>query len=118
LAQELTDSAVIEIALSEHLGRDGIDEGLIVRRLDSLGHAVERMQHDIDILSQAVAIFVKYAFRAPPPSPTTEATQRADGMFTQFLRSISNQIAAGARLAGDVQRASRATSTVAPGSGK
>ena len=83
--------------------------------MDGVTHAVAQLQHDVDVLSQAFGMVVRYSLRAPIPR-TVEAIKRADVLFAEFLAGISKQLGEGARFAGDVSRARKDTSTAATGS--
>ena len=115
-AQDLTDSAVAEAALSEFLERDNFDEPLIVRRLDSVVRALAELQNDVDIISKAFGIFARHAFLSAPANTTAEDRRRADGMYGAFLARISAEISAGIRFSGEVGRVRAGTPTTPPGS--
>jgi hypothetical protein len=80
-AQVVTESAYIEAGMRKYVEGHGVDEGLVIRRLDALTHAVAKAHDDVQVLAQAFSWFVKFSFMvAPVPGP--EARGRAD-----FLRS-------------------------------
>jgi hypothetical protein len=102
----LTDSAVTEAALSKFLKGDGPDSALVLGRLDAFTSALDKVQHDLDVLAAAFGRYTKYwFFSAPTPVRSTEARQQAEATYRDFLRSVSAQLAAGVRLAGEVYRA-------------
>ncbi|MEP6653433.1 MAG: hypothetical protein ABJA82_08750 [Myxococcales bacterium] len=113
----VTDSAVAEAALAEYLSRDSLDEALVVRRLDGLARAVQQLQRDVDVLSQAFGIFARRSFMAPAPVPVAEDQERADGLYRAFVARVSADLDRGMRFAGDVARARRKLSPPAPGTG-
>jgi hypothetical protein len=117
MAHAVTDSAVTEAALREYLEREGVDEDLVVRRMDGVTHAVAQLQHDVDVLSQAFGMVVRYSFRAPPPPAPAGAIKRADVLYAEFLAGISKQLGEGARFAGDVRRARKDVSAATTGPG-
>jgi len=118
MAHALTDSAVAEAALREYLEREGVDEDLVVRRMDGVTHAVAQLQHDMDVLSQAVCLLAWHSYQTPLPAQTPEGKRTAEVYYANFLSRIASRLAAGVRLAGDVRRASNDASQVATGSGK
>lgn len=58
-AKGLTESAVVQAALEEYLDGDEKDSAVILRRLDRLGRAAVRQQRDLEVLSEAFALFVR-----------------------------------------------------------
>ena len=69
-ARTLTESAVTEAALSEYCERDQIESSLVERRLDAVVHAIAQVQHDVNVVAQALAVFARYSFSdAPIPTP-------------------------------------------------
>ena len=104
-ARELTDSAVTEAALSEYLGREDVEEALVLRRFDGVTQGIARLQRDVDILSQTFGTFVRFMLFAPPADRSREAGQRAQNLFAQLLAQVSRDIDAGVRLTGLVDRA-------------
>jgi hypothetical protein len=59
---------VAEEALTQYL--DGIaDTSLLLRRIDRLGRGAARAQRDIELLSEAFAVFTKLWFAHTPPVP-------------------------------------------------
>jgi hypothetical protein len=104
-AKDLTESAVTEAALGEYLEENGVDEPLILRRLDGVVQALTQLQRDVDVVAQAIAVLARYAFAAGPGTFSTEAAAQGEKMYRLFARRISDQLGAGARLAGDVRRA-------------
>jgi hypothetical protein len=104
-ANDLTDSAVAEEALSKYLESDAIEETLVLRRLAGVDGAVARLQHDVDILSQTVATLARYTLAATAVELTPSSGRRAQQLFTQLLAQAAKEIDAGVRLAGLLDRA-------------
>jgi hypothetical protein len=118
LAQAVTDSAVTEAALRDYLERGIVEEDLVVRRLDGVTHAVAQLQHDVDVLSQAVCLSVWRSYQTSLPAQTPEGARRAEASYETFLSTISSRLAAGTRLSGDVRRAGKDAARAATGSAK
>ena len=115
-ANDLTDSAVAEAALGDFLEPDGVDEALIMRRLDGIAQVLAQLQHDLAVVSQAVGIIARESFFAPRPTVTKETRHQADRIYRAFLERISRQLSAGVTLAGEVRRASASPSQPSSGS--
>ena len=61
VTHDLTESALTTAALVQYMDGSGVDEELVVRRLDGLTQAVAQLQHDLDVLGVA---FGGYAWRS------------------------------------------------------
>jgi hypothetical protein len=110
-ARRLTESAVTEAALGEYLERDQVERALVVRRLDGVAEAVGRLQHDMDVVGQVLAVYLRYVFLASPAAPTVEVRRRADAVYDDFLVGVARQLGAGVRLTGEVFRARSAAAS-------
>jgi hypothetical protein len=111
-AENVTESAVAEAALTEFLQRGAVDEPLLMSRLAALGEDVARLQRDLDVLSVSFATLARYVLVAAQPSPGPDAKRRGAAMYDVFLKSTAAQLDAGVRLVGEVSRAgSRARGT-------
>jgi hypothetical protein len=115
-AQGVTESAVAEAALREYFERDGIEEALVIRRLDGVAHAVAKLQDDLDVLAQAFSRFAKYSFMVASSAPSLDASSRGDALFGQFLSSVCSDLGSGVRFSGAVRRALGSKTARPPGS--
>jgi hypothetical protein len=106
-AQGVTESAYIEAGMRKYVEGDGVDEGLVIRRLDGLTQAVGKAQNDLEVLAQAFSWFGKFSFMvAPVPGP--EAHSKAKFLFEQLLAGVGSDLASGVRLSASVRRAAAA----------
>jgi hypothetical protein len=101
-----TETAVIEAALRKHL--DGTsDRTLLFRRLDRLDRMIERSRRDVELLSEAFAIYVQlWLAHAPPLSEEERKAARkvAETRYGQFVEHISKQFSGGHRFLDDLPR--------------
>jgi hypothetical protein len=100
-AKGLTDSAVVQAALEEYLDGGEKDNVLIIRRLDRLGRAAIRLHRDVEVLSEAFAVFVRiWSAYAPKLSQVEweEARRRGAKYYESYLEALSAQFASGSRL--------------------
>src|SRR5262245_41920485 len=67
-AQGLTEGAVVYAALGKYLDGTG-DAALVMRRLDRLGRAVDRLQRDVELLSETLATFIQLWLVHTPQIP-------------------------------------------------
>ena len=109
-AQNITESAVAEAALTEYLDDGKTEEDLIRRRLDTLTQAGAQLQEDLGVLSTGFARFVRQLFLGATTPPGQDKERRVETAYQAFLRGVLDQCQTGARLATQVRRA-RATAT-------
>ncbi|MGD0679505.1 MAG: hypothetical protein ABSC94_29295 [Polyangiaceae bacterium] len=103
-----TESAVVAAAIRQYL--DGTsDATLYLRRLDRLGRAVARGQRDLELLSEAFAVFIRLWFAHTPPVPESSkrsARESAGSRFRQFVEHVAEQFSGGSRFLDDLPRES------------
>ncbi len=100
-AHRVTDSSVTEAALIKYL-EAGVDEDLVVRRLDAVVQAVQHLEHDVEVLTGAFAVFARFSFFSVPRL-TPDDHQRLDATYKQFLRTVSMRLRTGVRFAREVR---------------
>ena len=104
-AHTLSESAVAEAAILEFVDHGGLDEDLVLRRLDAVSQGLAQLQHDTDITSHALAFLARYAFLAAPKAPAPEAQRNAESLYDIFLDSIARRLQAGTRMEHEIRRA-------------
>ena len=116
LASQLADYAdrkrvpqalVVETALSSFLSPDGSErlEAALGRRLDRLTRQVERLERNITISNEALALFVRFWLTATPPLPdTAQPAAQAKGRerYESFIEALGRRLARGQSLAHEV----------------
>ena len=103
-AKGLTESAAVQSAIEQYLDAGEKDNALILRRLDRLGRASTRQQRDLEVLSEAYS------------TAEMDAARRAGAQrYDQFLEYVSDQLAAGHRLAAKVMKEDAAPTPEAAG---
>ena len=99
-----SESAVLREALDVHL--DGrTDMALVLRRLDRIARAQERTLRDLELLSQALAMFVRLWLAHTPRLPRDArpaAQASAESRFKQFLDHVAARFASGKRFVDDL----------------
>ncbi len=104
-ADGLSESAVVERAVREHLEGDAKDNVLIMRRLDRLARAGDRQERDLGVLSEAFDVFVRlWLAYAPVIEDAAAARQAAKHKHQSFLDHVARQYGAGERLVDQVVR--------------
>ncbi|WP_299211526.1 CopG family transcriptional regulator [uncultured Tateyamaria sp.] len=105
--RKVSKSQIVEAALAAFLSPDGADqrEAALVRRLDRLTRAIERLEGDQSIGNEAMALFVKFWLTTTPPLPDEmrEAAQ-ASGKerYDGFVDALGRRLAKGKTLAKEV----------------
>lgn len=99
-----TISAIIEAALQEYFD-DAKDFPLVLRRLDRIQRAIERVERDQQMLTEAFAVFVQIWFAHTPKidNDSRNAAQRqAMDRYNQFIDFVANKITSGHRFIDDM----------------
>lgn len=112
-ARSLTVSAVVAAALGEYLERDEVEDALLVRRLDNVGHVVEQLRRDLEALGAGFGRFVRYSFFGAPPKVDDQVLQRAEALYENFLSKVGEQLRAGGTFTRQVFPTHRISTVVA-----
>src|SRR5215831_13595648 len=100
-AKGLTESAAVQAALEEYLDGDEKDSAVIIRRLDRLGRAAVRQQRDVEVLSEAFALFVRiWSAYVPELSDKERQAAKTSGakFYEEYLEYLSQRLASDSRL--------------------
>ena len=100
-------SLVAEAALASFLSPDGPDklEAAVSRRLDRLSRQVERLERDLGISVEMLALFVRFWLTVTPPAPdSAQAAAQAKGRerFENFVQSLGRRLASGKSIAREI----------------
>lgn len=104
-AKGLTESAAVQAAIEQYLDGGERDGALILRRLDRQAQVSARVQRDVEVLSEAFAVFVRiWVLYMPNYSDAELAAARplATSRFDDFIGTVSRRVAAGSRLTSKV----------------
>jgi hypothetical protein len=92
-ANDVTESAVTEAALAEYCEADRTDRDWLIRRLDLIARnqsgaeaQLAQARSDIDALSDAVGLLLRYAFLPWMTKGGPDQTERAEAAYEGFLR--------------------------------
>ncbi|MDE2166243.1 MAG: CopG family transcriptional regulator [Alphaproteobacteria bacterium] len=93
-------SAIVADALRAYLARRGAKEldDLLKVRLDRVTTQLGRMERDIQILLETLALFVRYEFTVTAPLPDSEqaaARAVAQDRYQAFIEQVGRRIAGG-----------------------
>ncbi|QSR21076.1 CopG family transcriptional regulator [Hyphomonas sp. KY3] len=107
--RKVSKSQIVEAALASYLSPDAADqrEAAITRRLDRLTRAVERLERNQTICTEALALFVRFWLTTTPPLPDTmrEAAQaKGRERYDGFVETLGRRLAKGNTLEKEVVR--------------
>lgn len=96
-------SMIAEAAIASFLSPDAEErrEAAIVKRLDRIDRIIQRLERDIGITNEALAIFIRSWLTSTAPLPETAQTAaRAKGgeRYDKFLEALGRRLAKGPRL--------------------
>src|SRR5712691_3931195 len=105
--KEQPKSLVAEAAITSFLTPDDADqrEAAFARRLDLLTRQVERLERDITIAVEALALFIRFWLTVTPPLPDsaqTAAQAKGRERFDSFLETLGRRLAKGQSLLREV----------------
>src|SRR5882757_9269496 len=106
-------SAIVDSALDRFLNpeRDQNGDAALIRRLDRMSRQLDRLERDLSITAETMALFIRYYLTITPPLPSGDQdAARALGRerFEIFVAQIGKRVASGGRLVADVmERVSR-----------
>lgn len=100
-------SEIVQAAVASYLSPDGDEaaEAAVIRRLDRIGRALERIERDVTISNEAIGLFVKAWLTATPSlSGGDQKAQSAKGQerYIGFLDALARRLASGRLLRSEV----------------
>ena len=96
-------SLVAEAAIESFLSPDAAErqEAAITKRLDQLDRRMTRMERDVGIAVESLAVFIKYWVATTPtlPEPAAQAARaKAGERYDQFVTALGRRLAKGPKL--------------------
>ena len=93
-------SLVAEAAIGSFLNPDDEErrEAVIARRLDRVARQMERLERDLNISVETLALFIRFWLTTTPALPEPmQSSARARGIerYEQFLKALGRRLAAG-----------------------
>lgn len=100
-------SEIVQAAVAAYLSPDGEEasEAAVTRRLDRISRSIERLERDVTISNEAVALFVKAWLTATPSlAGGDQKAQSAKGneRYVGFLDALSRRLASGRLLRSEI----------------
>ncbi|MCK9908033.1 hypothetical protein MXD81_02750 [Microbacteriaceae bacterium K1510] len=98
--KKLPRSAIVEAAISSFLSPDHADarEAAFARRLDRLSRQVQRMERDLGVTAETLALYVRFWLSITPPvPPDAHAAAQAKGRerFDGFVETLGKRLQKG-----------------------
>jgi hypothetical protein len=99
----LSRSAIVEAAVASFLSPDGADrrEAAFARRLDRLSRQVERLERNVGISTETLALFIRFWLTITPPLPSdaqTSAQAKGRERYEGFIEALGRRLAQGKSL--------------------
>ena len=107
--REQSASLIAEAAIASFLSPDAEErkEAVIVKRLDRIDRNVQRIERDLEIGNETLALFVRFWLNSTPPLPEERhAATRAKGAerYDQFIAALGQRLSQGLTLGEVVSR--------------
>jgi DNA-binding transcriptional MocR family regulator len=98
--KKLSQSAIVEAAVTSFLSPDGADrrEAAFARRLDKLTRQVQRLERNTRIMLETQALFVRFWLTVtPPPPPEVQAATQPDVQkrYAGFVEALGRRLQKG-----------------------
>lgn len=96
-------SLVAEAAIESFLSPDAAErqEAAVIKRLDLLDRRMTRLERDVGIAVESLAVFIKYWVATTPtlPEPAAQAARaKAGERYDQFVTALGRRLAKGPKL--------------------
>lgn len=109
IRKRVPQALIVETALASFLSPDGSErlEGALGRRLDRLVRQVERLERNVTISNEALALFVRFWLTATPPLPdTAQPAVQAKGRerYEGYVEALGRRLAKGRTLADEISQ--------------
>ncbi|MFK4583714.1 CopG family transcriptional regulator [Bradyrhizobium ottawaense] len=98
--KKLSRSAIVEAAVASFLSPDGWDrrEAAFTRRLDRLSRQMQRLERDVGLTAETLALFIRFWLTITPPLPNdAQAAAQLKGRerFEGFVEALGRRLQKG-----------------------
>ena len=107
--KRLSRSAIVEAAVASFLSPDASDlqEAAFTRRLDRLSRQIGRLERNVGISTETIALFVRFWLTVTPPlSPEAQTSAQAKGRqrYEGFIEALGQRLQKGQSLLDDLPK--------------
>lgn len=107
IRRRASQAEIVEAALASFLSPDASErmEAAVTRRLDRLARQNEKLEFQIEVVSEALALFVRFWLTANPPLPANAlAAAQAQGKerYEGFVEALARRIETGKRFMSEI----------------
>jgi len=104
---DVTKAAVVEAALMGFFSKEFDDQrdGALIRRLDRMTRQYDRLERNLSITTETLALFIRFFLTVTPPLPNADQdAARALGKerFDYFISQLGRRLAGGKNMIRDV----------------
>jgi len=101
--REQSQSMIAEAAIASFLSPDDAErrEAIVAKRLDQLDRRLTRMERDVGISVESLAVFIKFWLATTPalPEPAAHAARaKAAERYERFVTALGRRLAQGPKL--------------------
>lgn len=101
--REQSQSMIAEAAIASFLSPDDAErrEAVIAKRLDQIDRRMTRLERDLDISVETLAVFVRFWLNTTPalPEPAVQAARaKAAERYESFITTLGRRLAKGPKL--------------------
>ncbi|MFG1230428.1 CopG family transcriptional regulator [Xanthobacter wiegelii] len=101
--REQPQSMIAEAAVASFLSPDADErrEAVVIKRLDQIDRRMTRLERDIGIAVESLAVFIKFWLATTPalPEPAAQAARaKAGERYDQFVTALGRRLAKGLKL--------------------
>ncbi|WP_076861796.1 CopG family transcriptional regulator [Bradyrhizobium mercantei] len=98
--KNLSRSSIVEAAVASFLSPDGADrrEAAFTRRLDRLSRQMQRLERDVGLTAETLALFIRFWLTVTPPLPNdaqTAAQLKGRERFEGFVEALGRRLQKG-----------------------
>lgn len=108
--REQSTSLIAEAAIASFLSPDADDrkEAAIVKRLDRIDSQCQRLERDLGITNETLALFIRFWLNSTVPLPEESqvaARRKGEERYGYFLRALGRRISKGENLGAEISNA-------------
>lgn len=98
--KQISRSAIVEAAVASFLSPDAADrrEAAFTRRMDRLSRQAQRIERDLGVTAETLALFVRFWLTITPPLPSdaqTAAQMKGRERFEGFVETLGKRLQKG-----------------------